>query len=80
MKEKDIESVVCNYAKTKGCLVYKFASPAHRSVPDRMFIAPHGKVFFIEFKAPGKLPTVGQRRELCAHLLPINRHRLSTSQ
>lgn len=53
--EKDIEKRVCDYAKAQGCLVYKFTSPARRSVPDRMFIMSHGKgVFFIEFKRRGK--------------------------
>jgi hypothetical protein len=64
MLEKTIEKKVCDYAKKQGCLVYKFVSPAHRGVPDRMFITPKGRVFFIEFKAPGKKPTPLQRHEL----------------
>lgn len=64
MKEKDIEKAVCDYAKSKGLLVYKFTSPAHRSVPDRLFVLPGGRVFFIEFKAPGGKLTTGQQREL----------------
>lgn len=64
MLEKEIEQRVCKYAREKGCLTYKFTSPARASVPDRMFIAPEGKVFFIEFKRPkGKL-TPGQMREI----------------
>lgn len=64
MLEKKIEAAVCDHAKALGCLVYKFTSPARAAVPDRMFIAPGGKVFFIEFKAPGKKPTVPQQREI----------------
>ena len=64
MLEKEIEKKVCDYAKSKGCLVYKFVSPAHRGVPDRMFITPKGRVFFIEFKAPGKKPTQLQEHEM----------------
>lgn len=60
MLEKEIEKKVCAYAKECGCLVFKFVSPSHRSVPDRLFIAPGGRVFFIEFKAPGKKPTEAQ--------------------
>jgi hypothetical protein len=63
MLEKQIEQKVCDYAKDRGLLVYKFTSPARAAVPDRMFVAPSGKVFFIEFKASGKKPTVPQTRE-----------------
>ena len=63
MLEKQIEKAVCDYAKEKGCLVYKFSSPGHAAVPDRMFILPGGRMFMIEFKAPGKKPTAPQLRE-----------------
>jgi hypothetical protein len=62
--EKIIEQKVCDYAKSKGCLVYKFTSPSRRSVPDRMFIAPGGRVFWIEFKRLGLKPTPGQEVEI----------------
>lgn len=63
--EKDIEKKVCDYAKSLGCLVYKFTSPARRSVPDRIFIMPMGKgVFFIEFKRAGAKPTPAQEVEI----------------
>lgn len=63
-QEAKIEKAVCDYARKKGCYVRKFSSPAHRGVPDRIFITPTGLVFFIEFKAPGKVPTALQQREL----------------
>ena len=63
MLEKQIETRVCDYAKDRGLLVYKFTSPARAAVPDRMFVAPSGKVFFIEFKATGEKATVPQTRE-----------------
>lgn len=63
--EKDIERKVCEYAKSLGCLAYKFTSPARRSVPDRLFILPHGKgVFFVEFKRRGQKPTESQMVEI----------------
>lgn len=44
--------------KKFGCLVYKFASPAKRGVPDLMIIEISGDVYFVEMKHPngkGKL-------------------------
>jgi len=62
--EKIIEKKVVAYAKSKGCLVYKFTSPSCRSVPDRIFITPTGLVFFIEFKRLGEKPTAAQAVEI----------------
>lgn len=61
--EKDIERKACDWAKAEGWLVYKFTSPARRSVPDRLFIKD-GRAVFIEFKRPGGKLTEGQHREL----------------
>jgi hypothetical protein len=58
--EKDIEAKCVHHAKSLGVLVYKFTSPSRRSVPDRMFILPGGKVFWIEFKRRGQKPTAAQ--------------------
>jgi len=63
MLEKQIEGKVCDYAKSKGVLAYKFTSPARAAVPDRMFIRQDGIVWFCEFKAAGKKPTPAQERE-----------------
>ena len=54
MLEKDIEKKVCDYAKSKNVLAYKFTSPARAAVPDRMFVTPEGTVWF---KSPRKLRT-----------------------
>lgn len=62
--EKDIEKRVCDYAKSKGCLTYKFVSPSRRSVPDRLLIVPKGTVFFIEMKRRGQKPTPSQAVEI----------------
>ena len=61
--EKEIEKRICDYAASKGWLVYKFTSPARHAVPDRLFIAPGGRVIFVEFKRTGQKPTVPQERE-----------------
>jgi hypothetical protein len=63
MLEKQIEAAVCDYAKTKGILTYKFTSPSRAAVPDRLFINKHGTVWFCEFKREGKKETVAQARE-----------------
>jgi len=63
MLEKQIEAKVCDYAKERGLLVYKFTSPARAAVPDRMFVLPNGKIFFCEFKRGGQKPTAAQERE-----------------
>ena len=63
MFEKYIEAEVCDYARKKGLLAYKFTSPARAAVPDRMFITQDGRMFFCEFKAKGKKPTPAQERE-----------------
>ena len=64
MLERDIEKAVCDYARKKGLIPYKFTSPNHTSVPDRLFVGSRGLVFFIEFKAPKKTPTAKQWREI----------------
>ena len=62
--EKDIERKIVAYAKSKGCLCYKFTSPAQRAVPDRVIVTPHGVVGFLEVKRPGNKPTPLQNHEL----------------
>lgn len=61
--EKVIEAAVCKYAQSKGFLTYKFTSPARVACPDRLMIAPTGRVSFIEFKRKGQKPTPAQQRE-----------------
>jgi hypothetical protein len=61
-RESKIENAVCGYADRKGMWVRKFVSPGRRSAPDRIF-GFHGRVFWIEFKAPGKKPTPLQAAE-----------------
>jgi len=63
MLEKQIEDAVCRYAREKGMLAYKFTSPARSAVPDRLFIAPGGRMWFTEFKREGQKPTLAQHRE-----------------
>ncbi len=61
--EKDLETAVIEHCKFRGLLTYKFVSPAHRGVPDRI-ICGRGKTMFIELKRRGQKPTPLQEREL----------------
>ena len=63
MLEKQIEQKVCDYAKSKNVLAYKFTSPNRAAVPDRLFIGPYGHMWFCEFKREGQKPTAAQYRE-----------------
>lgn len=78
MREAVIERYLCEQVKAIGGIAYKFTSPAHRSVPDRLVLTKGLKVgvdfvdgtasfdpgiVFVELKAPGKKPTPGQLRE-----------------
>ena len=59
--ERKIQAEVNKYAKSKGMLVYKFASPSNRGVADCIW-AYCGKVIFVEYKrADGKLSALQQK-------------------
>lgn len=61
--ESKIEKRFVAYCRTHGLLTYKFSSPAHRGVPDRVVMAG-GKVMFLELKRPGNTPTALQLHEI----------------
>ena len=52
MLEKQIEAYLVKRVKALGGVAYKFTSPAHRGVADRVVCLPGGVVWFIELKAP----------------------------
>ena len=59
--ESHIENYVRYYAKDKhGLIARKMNGTGFASWPDREFMKPGGRPFFIEFKAPGEKPTPGQ--------------------
>ena len=37
-----------------GGIAFKFTAPGINGVPDRLVLLPHGKIAFIELKAPGR--------------------------
>lgn len=65
MTEKELEQKLVRSAKARGGIAYKFVSPGHNGVPDRIITLPFGKVGFIEVKRPngGKLSPL-QKNEL----------------
>lgn len=56
MYEHELEDFAVARFAEAGHFCLKFVSPGFPGVPDRIVIAPDGRVFFIEFKAPGQKP------------------------
>ena len=63
-RESEIEAKIVRHCHSRSLICYKFSSPAHRGVPDRLIMGPGGKAMFMEVKAPGKKPTALQAREI----------------
>jgi len=61
--ERDVEARLTKRCKEAGWYCRKFVSPGCRSVPDRVVIA-NGNAYFIELKAPGRVP---RRDQLAEH-------------
>ena len=51
--EKHIEAHLVKKVKALGGVAYKFVSPAHRGVADRIVCLPGGVVWFVELKIEG---------------------------
>ena len=51
--EKQIEAYLVRRVRELGGMAYKFTSPAHRGVADRIVCMPDGSTWFVELKAPG---------------------------
>lgn len=59
MLEKDIEDWMTRQVTRLGGLSLKFVSPGNPGVPDRIYIFPGGKVYFVELKKElGKLSEI----------------------
>lgn len=59
-QEKSIEARCRTLAKQRGWLYWKLNIPGFPGVPDRLILSPDGRARFVEFKAPGKVPTALQ--------------------
>ena len=53
MLEKQIEAHLVKRVKALGGVAYKFTSPAHRGVADRVVCLPDGSTWFVELKTEG---------------------------
>lgn len=63
--EKYLERALCEGIKKMGGHAYKFVSPNHRGVPDRICIIPErADVIFVELKSKGKKPSPLQEIEI----------------
>ena len=66
MRERQIEQKLVKAVRDAGGICPKWISPGMDGVPDRMVLLPHGRIGFVEVKAPGKVPRP----------LQVARHRL----
>ena len=58
--EKQIETKCKVIAERHGCMLRKVVSPGFTGWPDRQLLMRPGKIIFMEFKRPGKKPTLRQ--------------------
>lgn len=56
MREKVVEQALVRAVRDRGGICPKWVSPGLDGVPDRIVILPHGKIAFVELKAPGERP------------------------
>ena len=63
MRESAVESHFKKRVKERGGYAYKFVSPGHHGVPDRIAVMPDGITIWCEIKAPGETPRDDQVRE-----------------
>jgi hypothetical protein len=63
IRESAVEAYFVKRVAEMGGRAYKFVSPSHRGVPDRLVLWPKGLTEFVELKAPGKKATLQQMHE-----------------
>lgn len=66
MREAVVEQKLIAATKKRRGLCLKWVSPGYAGVPDRIVLLPHGRIGFVEVKAPGEKP----------RKLQVSRHRL----
>lgn len=64
MQESRIEKRLKKEIELVGGKALKFISPGVTGVPDRIVLLPHGRIIFVELKAPGeKLRPIQETRK-----------------
>lgn len=56
MREAELEKLLKEYVEEAGGKSYKWVSPGHSGVPDRIVFLPYGQIEFVELKRPGEKP------------------------
>lgn len=56
MREKSIEQKLVKAVKAAGGICPKLVCPGFDGMPDRMVLLPHGRLGFVEVKAPKQKP------------------------
>lgn len=56
MREKTVEWKLVRAVKAAGGICPKWVSPGFDGMPDRIVLLPHGRMAFVEVKAPGEKP------------------------
>ena len=64
IRELVVEQKLVRDTQRRGGIAYKLTVPGRRNVPDRLLLMPGGRAIFVECKAPGQKPRMGQQREL----------------
>ena len=54
--ERTIEQELAARTRVMGGIAPKFTSPGFAGMPDRLVLLPHGRMGFVELKAPGRKP------------------------
>jgi len=61
VSEKSIETRLRDEVKALGGIALKFIPISFTGLPDRIVLLPGGRIYFVELKAPGRLPTERQK-------------------
>jgi len=64
MREYEVEKYLHKCVEEMGGTTYKWVSPQHNGVPDRILFHPYYAPCYIEVKRKGKLPKPHQWREI----------------